>query len=168
SRRRHTSWPRDWSSDVCSSDLQLLEFAQHDDFAVERLKFFNSAADPKARFRSVLFWAIRNRIALAQESGAKGSFAAMRAQNLEADGVEVGSEQGAGFVAGSSPNQGEKSFLCELFGICRIRNAATEEAEDRLFVTVKEFRKSLRRALREGQHEPLVAHTRPLRLRLCG
>src|SRR5437016_11549064 len=46
---------------------QLLEFAQHDDFAVERLKFFNSAADPKARFRSVLFWAIRNRIALAQE-----------------------------------------------------------------------------------------------------
>src|SRR5439155_6770522 len=24
SRRRHTSWPRDWSSDVCSSDLPLL------------------------------------------------------------------------------------------------------------------------------------------------
>src|SRR5207253_7561206 len=23
SRRRHTRWPRDWSSDVCSSDLQL-------------------------------------------------------------------------------------------------------------------------------------------------
>src|SRR5439155_7447796 len=23
SRRRHTSWPRDWSSDVCSSDLDL-------------------------------------------------------------------------------------------------------------------------------------------------
>src|SRR5439155_3209454 len=23
SRRRHTSWPRDWSSDVCSSDLVL-------------------------------------------------------------------------------------------------------------------------------------------------
>src|SRR5439155_11211561 len=23
SRRRHTSWPRDWSSDVCSSDLTL-------------------------------------------------------------------------------------------------------------------------------------------------
>src|SRR5207253_5391197 len=22
-RRRHTSWPRDWSSDVCSSDLIL-------------------------------------------------------------------------------------------------------------------------------------------------
>src|SRR5690625_7658396 len=24
SRRRHTSWPRDWSSDVCSSDLEFL------------------------------------------------------------------------------------------------------------------------------------------------
>src|SRR5215510_10244789 len=24
SRRRHTRWPRDWSSDVCSSDLQLV------------------------------------------------------------------------------------------------------------------------------------------------
>src|SRR5439155_13676977 len=23
SRRRHTSWPRDWSSDVCSSDLVI-------------------------------------------------------------------------------------------------------------------------------------------------
>src|SRR5439155_8517826 len=25
SRRRHTRWPRDWSSDVCSSDLFLFE-----------------------------------------------------------------------------------------------------------------------------------------------
>src|SRR5690625_7931698 len=24
SRRRHTRWPRDWSSDVCSSDLVIL------------------------------------------------------------------------------------------------------------------------------------------------
>src|SRR5439155_3202742 len=24
SRRRHTRWPRDWSSDVCSSDLHLI------------------------------------------------------------------------------------------------------------------------------------------------
>src|SRR5690625_7039832 len=25
SRRRHTRWPRDWSSDVCSSDLSSVE-----------------------------------------------------------------------------------------------------------------------------------------------
>src|SRR5690625_759989 len=33
SRRRHTSWPRDWSSDVCSSDLVArLDLAAVDDF----------------------------------------------------------------------------------------------------------------------------------------
>src|SRR6266508_4955434 len=31
SRRRHTRWPRDWSSDVCSSDLRAeLEVVQMD------------------------------------------------------------------------------------------------------------------------------------------
>src|SRR5690625_5670618 len=29
SRRRHTRWPRDWSSDVCSSDLAQMEQALH-------------------------------------------------------------------------------------------------------------------------------------------
>src|SRR5207253_8660385 len=27
SRRRHTRWPRDWSSDVCSSDLNLSNYS---------------------------------------------------------------------------------------------------------------------------------------------
>src|SRR5690625_5775127 len=27
SRRRHTRWPRDWSSDVCSSDLIVLLYS---------------------------------------------------------------------------------------------------------------------------------------------
>src|SRR5690625_6826932 len=26
SRRRHTRWPRDWSSDVCSSDLKVKNY----------------------------------------------------------------------------------------------------------------------------------------------
>src|SRR5439155_9457488 len=30
SRRRHTRWPRDWSSDVCSSDLLQLTLSQSD------------------------------------------------------------------------------------------------------------------------------------------
>src|SRR5207253_10162068 len=29
SRRRHTRWPRDWSSDVCSSDLRRARRARH-------------------------------------------------------------------------------------------------------------------------------------------
>src|SRR6266702_5811778 len=28
SRRRHTRWPRDWSSDVCSSDLRVPDSAR--------------------------------------------------------------------------------------------------------------------------------------------
>src|SRR5207253_7246166 len=35
SRRRHTRWPRDWSSDVCSSDLsKLRDLALMGDWAV--------------------------------------------------------------------------------------------------------------------------------------
>src|SRR5437870_12882444 len=30
SRRRHTRWPRDWSSDVCSSDLYSLDRLGYD------------------------------------------------------------------------------------------------------------------------------------------
>src|SRR5207253_8573469 len=30
SRRRHTRWPRDWSSDVCSSDLRFGFFSERD------------------------------------------------------------------------------------------------------------------------------------------
>src|SRR5207253_6106141 len=44
SRRRHTRWPRDWSSDVCSSDLvehaqgnaAVSEVAHYDEFPGER------------------------------------------------------------------------------------------------------------------------------------
>src|SRR5439155_13252488 len=39
SRRRHTSWPRDWSSDVCSSDLRL---------AYERLEDLVGVADVRS------------------------------------------------------------------------------------------------------------------------
>src|SRR5439155_7131025 len=31
SRRRHTRWPRDWSSDVCSSDLAVIALVLEDD-----------------------------------------------------------------------------------------------------------------------------------------
>src|SRR5690625_2006729 len=35
SRRRHTRWPRDWSSDVCSSDLETPRERRADDTAPE-------------------------------------------------------------------------------------------------------------------------------------
>src|SRR5439155_15913724 len=34
SRRRHTRWPRDWSSDVCSSDLIGVKLARPDNQVV--------------------------------------------------------------------------------------------------------------------------------------
>src|SRR5437870_13077360 len=41
SRRRHTRWPRDWSSDVCSSDLILPWGAPRD---VERMSPVDASA----------------------------------------------------------------------------------------------------------------------------
>src|SRR5690625_7820419 len=49
SRRRHTRWPRDWSSDVCSSDLALQSGMRVTELADLELAYappFNSAKDP--------------------------------------------------------------------------------------------------------------------------
>src|SRR5207253_4847760 len=43
SRRRHTRWPRDWSSDVCSSDLGAFIQITYDDqegaFGIDNMDF---------------------------------------------------------------------------------------------------------------------------------
>src|SRR5207253_7082676 len=56
SRRRHTRWPRDWSSDVCSSDLAFCAdvYARHprlriDDGAVDVATLEQMAARLPAR-----------------------------------------------------------------------------------------------------------------------
>src|SRR5207253_4414839 len=38
SRRRHTRWPRDWSSDVCSSDLDAKSFHYGDQMGSKALR----------------------------------------------------------------------------------------------------------------------------------
>src|SRR5207253_3958021 len=38
SRRRHTRWPRDWSSDVCSSDLDAKSFHYGDQVGSKALR----------------------------------------------------------------------------------------------------------------------------------
>src|SRR5439155_16169498 len=48
SRRRHTRWPRDWSSDVCSSDLGLGKSAK-----IVRLEVWWPASNSRQSFAHV-------------------------------------------------------------------------------------------------------------------
>src|SRR5690625_7215303 len=49
SRRRHTRWPRDWSSDVCSSDLLILKIENEKIESVEDIKpYIEQAGKNKA------------------------------------------------------------------------------------------------------------------------
>src|SRR5690625_6440516 len=41
SRRRHTRWPRDWSSDVCSSDLRSLNTSSASGSTLSRIRILN-------------------------------------------------------------------------------------------------------------------------------
>src|SRR5207253_6217571 len=58
SRRRHTRWPRDWSSDVCSSDLVLVNVFH---IGVDRGKTFTKTWDhfllPMPFARTVILFA---------------------------------------------------------------------------------------------------------------
>src|SRR5207253_6068246 len=49
SRRRHTRWPRDWSSDVCSSDLLIFVPP-----LLYRASLLASYRDVRANFRPIL------------------------------------------------------------------------------------------------------------------
>src|SRR5690625_6301849 len=43
SRRRHTRWPRDWSSDVCSSDLGSAKYYAGEGYSDTRIQCEDSA-----------------------------------------------------------------------------------------------------------------------------
>src|SRR5439155_1946363 len=45
SRRRHTRWPRDWSSDVCSSDLEELGGEEASLFGAELFRMYSRYAE---------------------------------------------------------------------------------------------------------------------------
>src|SRR2546429_9850771 len=51
SRRRHTRCSRDWSSDVCSSDLELEKFSDlvrlRDDLSIELATLYNDTNQPE-------------------------------------------------------------------------------------------------------------------------
>ncbi len=78
---------------------ELLEFAEEEDFAVDAVELFDGATDPQAGFGGVLFRGVGNGARMAEEGGAEGRFAAVCAKDFEGDGVEIGAEQRAVFVA---------------------------------------------------------------------
>src|SRR5947209_13883618 len=53
SRRRHTRYWRDWSSDVCSSDLEPLDLEQHEHGAVALRQPREGAIDERARLAAL-------------------------------------------------------------------------------------------------------------------
>src|SRR5207253_3453101 len=48
SRRRHTRWPRDWSSDVCSSDLDVLKALKREHPEIHIVAFAANAGQTAA------------------------------------------------------------------------------------------------------------------------
>src|SRR5690606_40144893 len=52
-RRRHTRFSRDWSSDVCSSDLELRHAHPELDFGMLQIRRAEAAADEAARVELV-------------------------------------------------------------------------------------------------------------------
>jgi hypothetical protein len=87
----------------------------------------------------------------------KADLRAVGAKDFERDGIEVGAELGAGFVAVGGAEEDEESFLREFFGVRRIGGAAAEEAVDGLFVAEEEFVEGFGGTFGEGEHEVLVA-----------
>src|SRR5690625_7887614 len=61
SRRRHTRWPRDWSSDVCSSDLEVLKISFF--VKIEVMEILKPAHIPSyiriLQFRQQKYWTKR-------------------------------------------------------------------------------------------------------------
>jgi hypothetical protein len=94
---------------------------------------------------------------LAEKRGTKSDLAAVRAKDLEANGVEIGAEEGAGLVAGGGAEESKKSFLGQLFRVGAFENAAAEKSENGLFVPREEFAKGVGRTLGKREHELFIA-----------
>src|SRR5207253_3716720 len=61
SRRRHTRWPRDWSSDVCSSDLTMQTFSLRKEDITRRWYVVDAAGQPLGRLASRVAQVLRGK-----------------------------------------------------------------------------------------------------------
>jgi len=135
---------------------ELLEFAEEEDFVIDVVELFESAADPEAGFGGVLSGGIGQVFGMAEEGSAESGFAAMGAKDFEGNGVEIGAKEGARLVTRGGAEENEKCFLREFFGVRRIGSAAAEESKNGLLVAAEEFAEGIGGAERESEHEVLV------------
>src|SRR5699024_11408660 len=94
SRRRHTRSKRDWSSDVCSSDLRTALPTRYADFCKERdlRRFIHRRSDPQEPKAEPIFsgWTILERKRIWH-----------RARSFRSEERRVGKGRGAGERAGA-------------------------------------------------------------------
>src|SRR5207253_4242442 len=64
SRRRHTRWPRDWSSDVCSSDLAAVRTAANLAAEIEQIAGTDSLGVERQRPGRLLVLGVLDRFVL--------------------------------------------------------------------------------------------------------
>jgi hypothetical protein len=142
------------------SDLgvaQLFEFTEEKDFAVDEIESFNGTADPQSGFCRVLLAGIGCERPLTEKRGPKSGLATIGAQDLEANGVEIGTEEGAGLVAGGGAEKSKKSFLGQFFRVGGFEDAAAEKSENGLLVPGEKFAKRIGRTLGKREHELFIA-----------
>src|SRR6266702_7177080 len=97
SRRRHTRWPRDWSSDVCSSDLPL--YSHYEEQAVEHLFSVAAGLDSMVLGEPQILSQVRKAYVAAEQEVATGSV--LRA--LFGRAIRVGRRARAETAIGASP-----------------------------------------------------------------
>src|SRR5439155_16733207 len=99
-RRRHTRWPRDWSSDVCSSDL----------LPPLEVKDTKDAGD-SVLVRSVLNFGGGNGVPVTWRLVKRGG--GYRIFDVNVDGIWLASTQKTNFVSVLKKNNGKMSALLD-------------------------------------------------------
>jgi hypothetical protein len=99
---------------------QLLEFAQQQNLAIQPFQLPDRLPHQRLRLNCVVDRRFAVRWLFAQKRGPERSLAAMGAQYLEADGIEIGSKESGRLIARRRAQDGEKGLLGQFLGLGRI------------------------------------------------
>jgi hypothetical protein len=82
---------------------ELLEFTQEEDFPVDGLELGDGVANPKASFGRIVSGGVGNGFRLTEQGRSEDNLSAMRSQNFQRNGVQVGTKQRSRLVAVCGP-----------------------------------------------------------------